>query len=97
MGKRIQNRYNRLLIEQDDAKELVEGQKLTLYKWGNSLVNKIEKESDKIIRVTVTLTPEDLNFKGTKVAHWVPLKQNLVIFNFILFLNCNYLLIKFRL
>jgi hypothetical protein len=78
MGKRTQYRCNRLYIEHDDAKELTEGQKLTLYKWGNSLVTKIEKENDRIIRVHVNLTPEDLNFKGTKVAHWVTMKEDFV-------------------
>ena len=68
------------MIEQDDAKELTEGQKLTIYKWGNSLVSKIEKDGDKVIRVFTKLTPEDTNFKGTKIAHWVPLKDDLVIF-----------------
>jgi glutamyl-tRNA synthetase len=72
IGTREQHKYNKLLIELDDAKELVEGQKLTLYKWGNSLVTKIEKNNDTITAVYVQLTPEDLNFKKTKVAHWVP-------------------------
>jgi hypothetical protein len=53
---------------------------LTIYKWGNSLVNRIEKEGDKVLRVFAKLTPEDTNFKGTKVAHWVPHKEDLVIF-----------------
>jgi hypothetical protein len=87
MGKRTQYRNNRLYIEQDDAKELLEGQKLTIYKWGNSLVTKIEKENDKIIRVHANLTPEDLNFKGTKVAHWVLKKEEFVIKNLIIKLN----------
>lgn len=68
------------MIEQDDAKELAEGQKLTIYKWGNSLVSKIEKEGEKVVRIFTKLTPEDTNFKGTKVAHWVPLKDDLVNF-----------------
>lgn len=80
MGKRNQYRYNKLFIEQDDAKELAEGQKLTIYKWGNSLVTKIEKENDLITRVFTKLTPEDTNFKGTKVAHWVAAKEDLVFF-----------------
>ena len=80
MGKRTQYRNNRLYIEQDDAKELLEGQKLTIYKWGNSLVTKIEKENDKIIRVHA-------NLKGTKVAHWVLKKEEFVIKNLIIKLN----------
>lgn len=78
MGKRPQYRTNRLYIEQDDTKDIVEGQKLTLYKWGNSLVTKIEKENDKVTRITVKLTPEDLVFKNTKITHWVPMKEDLV-------------------
>src|SRR3954467_5892061 len=40
IGTREQHKFNKLLIEYDDAKELLDGQKLTLYKWGNSLVTK---------------------------------------------------------
>lgn len=79
MGKRTQLRYNKLYIEQDDAKELVEGNKLTLMKWGNSVVTKIEKENDIIIRVNVKLTLEDLVYKGSKIAHWVAMKEDLVL------------------
>lgn len=78
MGKRPQNRTNKLYIEQDDAKELVEGQKLTLYKWGNSVVQKVEKDGDKVTKVITKLTLEDLVFKGTKIAHFVPVKEDLV-------------------
>ncbi len=76
IGTRTQYRANKLLIEYDDAKEIVEGQKLTIYKWGNSLVTKVEKEGDVIKSISVKLTPEDLNFKKTKVVHWVPLADN---------------------
>mgnify|MGYP000352555504 CR=1 FL=1 len=76
IGTRTQYRANKLLIEYDDAKEIVEGQKLTLYKWGNSLVTKVEKDGDVIKSISVKLTPEDLNFKKTKVVHWVPLADN---------------------
>ncbi len=76
IGTRTQIRTNKLLIEYDDAKDIVDGQKLTLYKWGNSLVTKVEKDGDVIKSITVKLTPEDLNFKKTKVVHWVPLAEN---------------------
>ena len=33
--------------------------KLILYKWGNSIVEKIEKEGDDIKTIQVKLTPED--------------------------------------
>ena len=76
IGTRVQNKSNKLMIEFDDAKEIVEGQKLTLYKWGNSIVTKVDKTDDKITSITVKLTPEDLVFKNTKVVHWVPLNEN---------------------
>ena len=77
LGKRIQKRYNKLVIEKEDANLLNEGQKLTLYKWGNSIVQKIEKDGDKITAVHIKLTPEDKDFKKTTVCHWVPMKEGL--------------------
>jgi hypothetical protein len=50
-----------------------------LKNWGNSLVTKIEKENEKVTAVWIKLTPEDTVFKNTKVVHWVPLGDNLVI------------------
>lgn len=77
LGTRIQYHTRRNVIEREDAKSLVEGQKLTLYKWGNSLVQKIEKKEDQIVSVTIKLTPEDKNFKHTTIVHWVPMKNKL--------------------
>ena len=77
LGKRMQKRYNKLVIEKEDANLLKEGQKLTLYKWGNSIVEKIEKDGDKIVAIHVKLTPEDKDFKKTTICHWVPMKEGL--------------------
>ena len=77
LGKRIQKRYKELVIEKEDANLLKEGQKLTLYKWGNSIVQKIEKDGDKVTAVHVKLTPEDKDFKKTTICHWVPMKEGL--------------------
>ena len=77
LGKRIQKRYKKLVIEKEDANLLKEGQKLTLYKWGNSIVQKIEKDGDKATAVHVKLTPEDKDFKKTTICHWVPMKEGL--------------------
>ena len=54
-----------------------EEQKLTLVKWGNSVVEKIEKEGDDIKCIHVKLTPEDKDFKKTTICHWVPMKEGL--------------------
>jgi len=77
LGKRIQKRYKELVIEKEDSKLVKEGQKLTLYKWGNSVVEKIEKEGDEIKAIHVKLTPEDKDFKKTTICHWVPMKEGL--------------------
>ena len=77
LGKRIQKRYNKLVIEKEDANLLKEGQKLTLYKWGNTIVQKIEKEGDKVTAIHVKLNLEDKDFKKTTICHWVPMKEGL--------------------
>eukprot|EP00340_Litonotus_pictus_P012372 CAMPEP_0170535766 /NCGR_PEP_ID=MMETSP0209-20121228/101779_1 /TAXON_ID=665100 ORGANISM="Litonotus pictus, Strain P1" /NCGR_SAMPLE_ID=MMETSP0209 /ASSEMBLY_ACC=CAM_ASM_000301 /LENGTH=719 /DNA_ID=CAMNT_0010837065 /DNA_START=26 /DNA_END=2186 /DNA_ORIENTATION=+ len=75
LGQREQIRRANLFIEPEDAKDLVEGMKLTLYKWGNSRVTKVEKnDNDEIKKVFLRLTPEDQDFKKTKIAHWVSAK-----------------------
>jgi hypothetical protein len=78
MGSRIQFHSKNVLIEYDDAKSIVEGQKLTLYRWGNTLVTKVEKEGQEVKRVFVKLTPEDKVFKNTTIIHWVATGDNLV-------------------
>lgn len=76
IGTRIQLRSNKLFIEVEDAKDLAIDMKLTLYKWGNSKVTHIEKnDSGEIIKINLRLTPEDQDFKKTKVAHWVSAKE----------------------
>ena len=76
LGTRQQLRSNKLFIEPEDAKDLVEDSKLTLYKWGNSRVTKLEKnDNGDTSKVWLKLTPEDQDFKKTKIAHWVSAKD----------------------
>ncbi len=78
LGSRIQKRCNHLVIEKEDAATIVEGQKLTLYKWCNSIVEKVDKDNEgKVTCVYVKLTPEDKDFKNTHICHWVPMKEGL--------------------
>lgn len=75
-GSRKQFRSNHLLIEKEDGKDLVEDMKLTLYKWGNSRVTKLDKnDKGEIVKAYLKLTPEDQDFKKTKVAHWISSKE----------------------
>lgn len=73
LGKRAQLRSKKLFIEPEDAEGIEEGIKLTLYKWGNSRVTKVVKDnvSGKITQIAIKLTPEDQDFKKTKVVHWI--------------------------
>jgi glutamyl-tRNA synthetase len=76
LGVRKQFRSNRLLIETEDSKDLEIDTKLTLYKWGNSRITKLEKdENGQLKKIHLRLTPEDQDFKKTKVAHWISNKE----------------------
>lgn len=59
-----------VIIEQDDAKQLEEGKKVTLMHWGNVIVDKINKEGDKVVSVEGTWT-DDKDFKGTNKINWL--------------------------
>ena len=72
VGKRKQFKSDRVLIEKADGSDLEEGMKFTLYKWGNTRVEKVEKnEKGEVVKVYLKLTLEDKDFKNTKIAHWV--------------------------
>lgn len=76
LGQREQRRYHKLYMEPEDAKDLAVDMKFTLYKWGNTRVTKLEKnDNGDITKVFVKLTPEDKDFKKTKLAHWVSAKE----------------------
>ena len=78
LGERVQNHYNKLIIEKEDAAMVEEGKKLTLYKWANSQVTKVEKdENGNVKEIHVNLTPEDKDFKKTQICHWIPFKEGL--------------------
>ena len=76
LGTRQQLRSSKLYIEPEDATGLELDTKLTLYKWGNTRVTKIEKnDKGEITKINLKLTPEDQDFKKTKIAHWVSAKE----------------------
>lgn len=76
VGQRTQFKSAHLYIEKEDAQGLTEDLKLTLYKWGNSRVAKLDKdENGEITKVYLNLTPEDKDFKKTKIAHWISSKE----------------------
>lgn len=61
---------SKIWIEGDDAKEIKEGEKITLMKWGNCTISKKTEESGKIT-LYGNLNLEDQDFKGTKKLTWL--------------------------
>ena len=56
MGTRVMRRSNRLFLEKDDAAMLKVGEEVTLLRWGNFIIDAIEKSADgeSIVSLTVT-------------------------------------------
>ena len=58
LGMKVQYKSNKLYIEFEDANSFVEGEKITLMKWGNFMVKKIQK-SEQNIEIDAEYLPED--------------------------------------
>jgi hypothetical protein len=61
----------KLYIEYDDAKDIVEKEKITLMKWGNCTIEKIVKHGDNKLELTGRVDEEDQDFKKTKKLTWL--------------------------
>jgi len=60
-----------LLVENDDAKDLEVGEKITLLKWGNVVITAKKEGKDGKLSLTGELKPEDKDFKKTKKLTWI--------------------------
>ena len=60
-----------MYLEYEDAVTLKEGEKITLMKWGNVLINKIETQGDSLT-LTANLLEDDKDYKSTKKINWLP-------------------------
>ena len=60
-----------LLIEQEDAKNLEVGQKVTLMKWGNATITGREERDGSSFELFATVDEEDKNFKKTVKLTWI--------------------------
>ena len=60
-----------LYIERDDAAEIKEGDKVTLMKWGNVVVHKIEAADNGNFTLYGKVDEEDKDFKKTRKLTWI--------------------------
>jgi glutamyl-tRNA synthetase len=72
VGNKLLTRSNVILIDQDDAKILKEGEELTLMSWGNAIVHKIIKDNAGVITKIEGVLHLEGDFKKTSLkASWV--------------------------
>lgn len=63
MGQRVVRRYNKIYLESDDAQLFVEGEEVTLVRWGNFFIDRILKdESGKVLELEVIFFPLSSSF-----------------------------------
>ncbi|XP_031784893.1 bifunctional glutamate/proline--tRNA ligase [Nasonia vitripennis] len=60
-----------VLIEEEDAEALKEGQNATFINWGNLLIEKIRKENGKVIEVDASLNLDNKDYKNTLKLTWI--------------------------
>ena len=72
MGTRVSRRFNRILLDIEDVATLKDGEEVTLLRWGNFDIDKIEKDaSGKILSVSGRCNPDATNFSKTKKLSWL--------------------------
>jgi glutamyl-tRNA synthetase len=81
LGERPQWKSNELLIEFDDADQIVAGEKVTLMNWGNFQIHTKEAQPDGSFLLTAEYLPEDKDFKKTKKLTWLANNTNLLVAN----------------
>jgi len=87
MGMRPVSFANKVLLEHEDVKTLVAGEKITLMKWGNCIVETIEENTEELsycgfpikMRLTGHLELEDKNFKKTKKLTWLAANPDILV------------------
>lgn len=71
VGKKAVSYGQKLWIEYDDAKDIVEKEKITLMKWGNCIIEKIVDHGNNKLELTGRIDEADQVFKGTKKLTWL--------------------------
>ena len=77
LGKRPLFKLNKVFIELDDAKNIKDGEKITLMKWGNINIKKRTEEAGKV-SFDAEFLPEDKDWKSTQKITWLPADMTLL-------------------
>lgn len=81
LGKKIVTRANKIYIDQEDAKAIVDGEEITLMNWGNCIINTVTKENGVVVSCTGTLNLAG-DFKNTKKKlTWLPAVESAPLVN----------------
>jgi len=73
IGTKMSYYFNEIFIEQEDAKSIAEGEKITLISWGNCIVTKliIDEATKRVSSIAGKLVIEDTDYKNTKKLNWI--------------------------
>jgi glutamyl-tRNA synthetase len=78
LGDRPLFKYEKLIIDYDDAKDCKVDEKITLMKWGNVKITSVEPAGDSFSIVGEYLEG-DADFKSTRKLTWLPDDPNLLV------------------
>jgi len=76
LGEKAQYKSNSLYLEYEDASNINEGEKITLMKWGNVMINKVTK-TENSVSLEGEFLKDDNDFKSTKKLCWLDSKSPL--------------------
>lgn len=65
-----------VIIDREDANNLIEGQNATFINWGNILIEKIIRENGVIKEIKAKLNLSDKNYKNTLKLTWIAVDKN---------------------
>jgi len=76
LGKRPLFKKNKVYIEMDDARNIKDGEKITLMKFGNFNMKKTEEDGK--ISFQAEFLPEDKDWKSTQKITWLPADDSIL-------------------
>lgn len=83
MGNRIIRRYNKLYLEAEDVQSFKEGEEVTLVRWGNFVMDRVEKnEAGVVVALEAHFDADARNFSKTKKVTWIAAIVSISAFHF---------------